>query len=233
MELRHHGAKNVDQYEQKLRSFGSNEQKIFELLSEARSALLFLRNGWGVAMRDRPDLMLTFEGQTIYAEVKHINEKETDRRDEIAMAAAGLSEFVRIGDVFADEGDHAYQQMCAIAIKKEPQYLDDEQNILIFVSYSESLDLMLRSSVNEFDDAVQIAGAGSPLRKLGGMMMFSNIYGPSTGFSNVVFCPTSFPLKPVSDKLVSALGWGQLAWNHPRSASKSGPRTDGHQELSV
>ncbi len=33
----------------------------------------------------------------------------------------------------------AGQQMCANALHKEPQYLDGEQNILIFVSHSESL----------------------------------------------------------------------------------------------
>jgi len=101
--------------------------------------------------------------------------------------------------------------MCANAIHKEPQYLDGEQNILIFVSYSESLDLLLPSAVNEFDDAVRKAGAASPLKKLGGMIMFSNVRGPSSGMSNVVFCPTSYPHKPISYKIASALRWGQLA----------------------
>lgn len=67
------------------------------------------------------------------------------------------------------------------------------------------------SAVNEFDDAVRKAGGRSPLRKLGGMMMFSNIYGPSTGFSNVAFYRTSFPLKPMSYKLASTLGRDPLA----------------------
>jgi len=101
--------------------------------------------------------------------------------------------------------------MCATAIRKEPQYLDGEQNILIFVSYSESLDLLLPSAVHEFDDAVRKAGAASPLRKLGGMTVFSNIYGPSTGMSNVVFCPTSYPSKPIGYKLAQAFGFGQIA----------------------
>ena len=210
-ELKSLGAKEVDQYERKLKSFATNEQKIFEFLSEARAALLFLRNGWQVTMRDKPDLMLEFDGETIYAEVKHMNEKETDRRDAAAMAAAGQFEFVQVGNIIDDEDEHGWQGMCRTAIKKEPQYLDGEQNILIFVSYSESLDLLLESARNEFDDEVQRAGTASPLRKLGGMMMFSNIQGPSTGFSNVVFCPTCFPLKPISYKLATAMGWGQLA----------------------
>jgi len=209
--LKAHGAKEVDQYERKLKSFGANDQKVFEMLSEARAALLFLQNGWQVTMRDRPDLMLECEGETLYAEVKHINEKETDRRDAEAMAAAEECEFVPVGNVIDDEQSHGWQQMCATAIHKEPQYLDGEQNILIFVSYSESLDLLLPSARNEFDDAVHNAGAASPLRKLGGMMMFSNIAGPRSGMSNVFFCPTSDPLKPISYKLLKALRYGQLA----------------------
>lgn len=206
--LRAHGAKEVDQYERKLKSFGGNDQKVFELLSEARAALLFLRHGWQVTMRDRPDLMLEYDGGTVYAEVKHMNEKETDRRDADALAAGGGLEFVQVGNVIDDEQSHGWQQMCEIAIRKEPQYMDGEQNILVFVSYSESLDLLLQTAVNEFDDTVWKAGAGSPLRKLGGMMLFSTTFGPSSGMSNIEFCPTSYPLKPISDQVATVLQYG-------------------------
>jgi hypothetical protein len=47
-ELRELGAKNVDPYERKLRSFDQNEQKVFEFIAEARAALVFLRNGISV-----------------------------------------------------------------------------------------------------------------------------------------------------------------------------------------
>jgi hypothetical protein len=201
-------AKDVDQYERKLRSLGSNEQKVFEMVSEARAALWFLRRGWTVTMRDRPDLKLEFDGQTVYAEVKHMNEKNTDRRDQEAIRAAREFEFVRVGNVIADEQSHAWQQMCDIAKRKESQYLDGEQNILIFVSYSESLDLMLQSAVNEFDDEVYKAGALSQLRKLGGMGMIRTSFGPSSGMSNVEFIPTRLPLKPISSKIVPALAYG-------------------------
>jgi hypothetical protein len=208
--LRDSGAKDVDQYERKLKSLGGNDQKVFEMLSEARAALHFLTKGWQATMRDRPDLLLECEGQTLYAEVKHMNEKKTDRRDTEVMAAAAEFEFVPIGNVIADEQSHGWQQMCAIAINKEPQYADGEQNLLIFVSYSESLDLLLPSAVNEFDDAVRAAGAASPLRKLGGMMMFSTTYGPRSNMSNIDFRPTSDPFKPISHSLTKALGYGQL-----------------------
>jgi hypothetical protein len=172
-ELRRHGASDVDQYEAKLRSFRDNEQKVFEFIAEARAALLFLKNGIKVAMQDRPDLRLSFNGETIYAEVKHYNEKETDRNDAKAMAATPF-EFIQVGNVVDDEGLHGWQQMCATAIKKAPQYAPGFPNILVFVNHSDALDLHLRSAVNEFDDAVRKAGASSPLRKLSGMMMLKN-----------------------------------------------------------
>jgi len=50
--------------------------------------------------------MLEREGETLYAEVKHMNEKETDRRDEEAMAAAGPFEFVQVGNIIDDEKSH-------------------------------------------------------------------------------------------------------------------------------
>ena len=194
----------------KLGSQRNNDQKVFQLLAEARAALLFLRKGWQVTMRDRPDLKLELEGQTIYADVKHQNEKETDRRDERAMAAKPL-QFMPVGNVIDDEGQHGWQGMCNTAIKKEPQYLEGEQNVLVFVSYSDSLDLLLQSAVNEFDDEVWRVGARSPLRKLGGMMMLTTSFGPRSGMSNVIFCPTSYPIKRISHSLATVLEHGQFA----------------------
>ena len=210
-ELRKLGAKDVDQYERKLRSFGQNEQKVFEFIAEARAALLFLRNGIGVTMQDRPDLRLELDTEIIYAEVKHQNEKETDRRDEARMAAAGPFEFVQVGNVFEDENQHGWQGMCATAIKKESQYVEGAQNILVFVNHSDSIDLHLLSTVNEFDDAVRKAGAASPLRKLGGMMMFAANYGPRNRWSNVEFIHTEYALQPISCRFAIMMREGQLA----------------------
>jgi hypothetical protein len=210
-ELKRLGAKDVDQYERKLRSFRSNERKIFEFIAEARAAKLFLTNGVGVTMQDRPDLRLDFNGEIIYAEVKHQHEKEIDRRDEARMAAAGPYEFVQIGNVFDDEQQHGWQGMCATAIKKESQYVEGFPNILVFVNHSNSIDLHLRSAVNEFNDAVQKGGAGSPLRKLGGMMMIG--INQSVGYNpnNVEFGYTSYALKTINPYFVELMNQGQIA----------------------
>ncbi len=210
-ELRKLGAKNLDPYERKLRSFDQNEQKVFEFIAEARAALLFLRNGISVTMRDKPDLRLELGNEIIYAEVKHQNEKETDRRDAAAMAVAGPYEFVQVGNVFDDEQQHGWQGMCATAVKKQPQYIEGAQNILVFVNHSNSIDRHLRSAVNEFDDAVRKAGAASPLRNLGGMMMFAASYGPGSGWSNVEFIRTAYALQPINHRFAMMMCEGQLA----------------------
>jgi hypothetical protein len=209
-ELRRYGAIDVDQYESKLRSFRDNEQKIFEFIAEARAALLFLRNGIKVGMQDRPDLWLNFNGQLIYAEVKHFNEKETDRNGAKAMAAAPL-EFVKVGNVIEDEGLHGWQQMCATAVKKEPQYAPGFPNILVFVNHSDSLDFHLRSAINEFDDAVQTTGASSPLRKLSGMVILKNYQTVGRNATNVEFCCTSYALHAIDPNFVHLMTQGQLA----------------------
>jgi hypothetical protein len=210
-ELRKLGARNVDPYERKLRSFDQDEQKVFEFIAEARAAIFFLRNGISVTMQDKPDLRLERDTEIIYAEVKHQNEKETDRRDEAALAAASPYEFVQVGNVFDDEQQYGWQGMCATAIKKQPQYVEGAENILVFVNHSNSIDLHLRSAVNEFDDAVRKAGAASPLRKLGGMMMFVESYGPTNGWSNVEFIRTTYALQPISSRFAMMMCEGQLA----------------------
>jgi hypothetical protein len=127
------------------------------------------------------------------------------------MDAAGPFEFVRVGNVFDDENQHGWQGMCATAIKKESQYIEGAQNILVFVNHSNSIDLHLLSAVNEFDDAVRKAGAASPLRKLGGMMLFASSYGPGNGWSNVEFIHTRYALQPISYGFANMMREGQLA----------------------
>ena len=208
--LRAHGAKDVDQYERKLRSFGSNEQKVFEMLSEARAALMFLNAGLQVTMRDKPDLYLELNGQPLYAEVKHFNWKGTDTRDEKTMRAFPF-EFVRVGNVVDNEGKHQYEQMCSIAMKKVPQYMPDFPNMLVFVNHSPSVDLMLQSAVNEFDDEDRKPGANPDLRNLSGMMMLATIASVGFGATNIDLLPTRFPYKRLSYSFWAALGQVQFA----------------------
>lgn len=209
-QLRAHGAKDVDQYERKLQSFRPNEQKVFEMLSEARAAFMFLKAGLKVTMRDKPDLYLELNGQPLYAEVKHFNWKATDTRDEEVMKAAPF-EFVRVGNVVDDEGKHQYEQMCSIAIKKVTQYIADFPNVLVFVNHSPSVDFMLQSAVNEFDDEVRKRGANLDLRKLSGMMMLATVASVGLDATNIDLLPTRHAYKPLSNAFAAAMGQVRFA----------------------
>jgi hypothetical protein len=57
----------------------------------------------------------------------------------------------------------------------------------LFVATESARFLLLGSAAAEFDTAVRIAGAVSPLRKLGGMMVLQANHGPSSGWRNVEF----------------------------------------------
>src|SRR5262245_54329392 len=128
-----------------------------------------------------------------------------------ALTRAAELEFVKVGNVEEAEGSHAWQQMCKIAVDKEPQYLEGEQNILIFVCYSDALGLLLETAVNEFNDIVYQAGDSSSLRKLGGMMKLQCGDYIIRAQSNVEFIPTQYPLRPITSAIASVLGWGQFA----------------------
>ena len=205
-QLQQAGANGVDEYAARLRSYGVDSPKVAEFISEGRVALMFLRNGWSVTLQDRPDLLLEFAGEKLYAEVKHFRMKAADRRDEAVMKATedgGL--FVRVGCVVGDEGRQAWEQMYDTAVKKAPQYIDGAANILIFDSHSNSLDLMLQSAVNEFDESIDRQGADPARRRLSGMMMLSPNLCISTGGTNVEFIPTRKPDVPLSLTLAHAL----------------------------
>ncbi len=77
----------------------------------------------------------------------------------------------------------------------------------MFVSYSPSLELMLESAVNEYDDLVRADGNGSSLRKLGGMMMLKTTLLPRYGMSNAEFCPTANPYHRISEIIETIVGF--------------------------
>ena len=122
------------------------------------------------------------------------------------MAAARDDDlFVAVGRVKDDEGSDAWEQMYSIAVKKVPQYLQGVPNILVFVTYSDSLDLMLQSAINEYDDEAARPGAEEERRKLSGMTIVNQNYGPSTGWANVEIIPTASPAVPLSQSLATVI----------------------------
>ncbi|MCJ7531742.1 MAG: hypothetical protein MUO64_12010 [Anaerolineales bacterium] len=210
-QLKAEGANGLEQYEKKLRSNTKNPAVLGDLLFEGRAALMFLRNGFRVAMRERPDLQIELDKEVVGVEVKHFHEKEQDRVDEKAMLEA-TELLVLIGDLTESEGAPAWTQIANVAIRKASQYMSDAPNILIVESSSESLELMLPSAVHEYD--VEVFKSNDPcLRRLNAMMLIntrsigfrSSARVGSSGPWNVEFYQTAHATAPLSAKLVSAL----------------------------
>jgi len=176
--LRTAPVEGVGLYEEKLRRNVGNEKVLHDLFLEARAALMFRQYDWRVRLRESPDLELRFEGELLYAEVKHFRRKKQDQRDDEAMTSA-TEELVPYGDLAKDASEGcqtAWQQLLDVMMRKERQCVADAPNILVVESSSESMELMGRSAVHAYDEACQ---SGRSLRRLNGIM-FVDITGWSS-----------------------------------------------------
>jgi hypothetical protein len=147
-QLRHAGAIGLDQYETRLRNNARHPDKLANLFCEGVAALMFLRNGWKVTLRESPDLQLGLQGDVIYAEVKRFCEKKQDRLNDRAMLDAPDDLLVPLDDPTQTEGRTAWEQIVDVAIKKASVYMEGAVNILVLESDSECLDLMVNSAVH-------------------------------------------------------------------------------------
>jgi hypothetical protein len=198
--LRRYGVFGVDQYQKKLRDNERNPGRLADLSCEGEAAMMFRKRGWEVTMRDSPDLQLVFGSEVVYAEVKHFVEKEEDRLNDQMMTSAP-GQFVRCEQPSATRGGLGWEQIVAVAIRKAEigQFLDGVANILVIVSDSETLHVMTKSAMNEYDEIAE-ASANRLLRRLSGIMLVSPL-GPS-----VTFCRSSTAAVPLSFSLEAMLG---------------------------
>ena len=202
-QLRAKGATGLEQYQQKLRANAHNPEVLADLLLEGRAALMFLRNGFDVSMRDSPDLRIELDREVVYAEVKHFREKEQDRVDEKAMREAP-DRLVRTGELLESEGAEAWQQIVDVAVNKAHQYASDAPNVLLVESSSPSLELMLGSAVHDYDKEV-LKSDDVRLRRLSGIMLVQTDWITSGEMRNVDFCPTRHGAAPLSARMTAAL----------------------------
>jgi hypothetical protein len=203
--LRAGGARNVEEYETRLRQNAGSLANLNNYLSEAAAALMLLDYGADVTMQDRPDLAAVLRGERFYAEVKHFNRKAQDDINDAAVRNAPEFEFVRMEDTTRTEGKSPYRQIADVAIKKADQYREGEINILIIDSDSETLHLMARSGAQEFSDDKQGLPLCSPLHRLNGIMLMTSLMGVRGGHWNVEFAVTRHPARRMSFRLLRAL----------------------------
>ena len=113
VELETLGVQGVPKYKQRL--MDNSESTNFEdFLLEGRAALMFRKAGFGVTLREAPDLALEFNGEQLYAEVKHFRLKEQDLIDNAKMSELG-DILVPYGDTVLMEGKPAWEQVYNVA----------------------------------------------------------------------------------------------------------------------
>jgi hypothetical protein len=196
-------ATGVDAYECNLRTNEKDPNVWLDLFFEGRAALMFLAHHWKIHLRDSPDLEMHYDGEVLYAEVKHFRYKVQDAADELAMQAAGLDELVPYGELIQSEGKHAWEQIRDVTIKKTAQCIPDVPNILVIESSSVSLELMAGSATHAIDAACE-AGFHE-LSRFSGIMLVEATGWTWSGEAEIEFCPTSHALAPLTKSLTRPL----------------------------
>jgi hypothetical protein len=129
-QLRDAGAAGLDQYEKRLRNNEPHPERVKDLFYEGLAALMFLRHGFLVTLRERPDLLIELDGDAVYAEVKRFCWKILDGLNQVAMFGATAGVLVRLEGPTETEGKSAWEQIADVAVRKAPQYVDGTANIV-------------------------------------------------------------------------------------------------------
>lgn len=108
-----------------------------------------------------------FDGELLYAEVKHFRWKVLDTLDEAAMRTADPRGLVRYGDLAKTEGREAWKQILDVATKKAAQCIEGAPNILVIENSSICLELMASSGAHAIDEACESGVV--ELRRLNGI----------------------------------------------------------------
>jgi hypothetical protein len=202
------GVQGVPEYEQRLID-NSENTNFKDFLLEGRAALMFRKAGFGVTLREAPDLALEFNRKQLYAEVKHFRLKKQDLVDSAKMSESG-DILVPYGDTVPMEGKPAWEQVFNVAKSKVSQYKANVPNILVIESNSDCIDdLIIPYAVDMVNEEVY-SGKCSRLGRLNGILMVSEWFNISHK-RRVFFYSTGkpdIPLTPEVENLLSSISLG-------------------------
>ena len=186
-ELERRGVQGIPEYKQKLMD-NSASTNFKDFLLEGKAALMFREVGFRVILGEAPDLALEFNGEQLYAEVKHFRLKEQDLIDDDKMSGPG-DELVPYGDTVPLEGKPAWEQVYNVAKSKIRQYKQNAPNILVIESSSDCIDdVIIPTAVDMVNEAV-CSGKCSGLGRLNGILLVLDWYNISQK-RNAFFYPT-------------------------------------------
>lgn len=194
----------IPEYRKKLQANSNNNENFEDVHLEGKAALMFSKAGCEVTMRDSPDLVLRFNNEQFYAEVKHFREKEQDRIDAAKMSEPG-DYLVSYGDTFPLEGKHAWEQVYNVAKDKITQYKEHAPYILVIESSSTSIeDPEIDMATGKINEDVS-SGKCEGFAKLNGILLTSNWHNISQQWRNVYFLATSSPAVSLSREFSALL----------------------------
>lgn len=196
------GVQGVPEYKQKLMD-NSASANFKDFLLEGRAARMFRQAGFGVTLREVPDLALEFNSEQLYAEVKHFRLKKQDLIDNAKMSEPG-DIMVPYGDTVPLEGKPAWEQVYNVAKSKISQYKENAPNILVIESSSDCIDdVIIPTAVDMVSEAV-CSGKCSGLGKLNGILLVSDWFNISHK-RMVFFYPTGKPDVSLTSGILSLL----------------------------
>jgi len=189
------GVHGVPEYIKVLQA-NSNSENFGDFYLEGKAALMFKAAGCEVSLRESPDLFLKFNNERFYAEVKHVREKEQDRKDAAKMSEPG-DELVLYGDTVPP----AWEQVYNVAKKKVTQYKEDAPNILVIESSSTSIeDAEIPSAIDMINKDIR-SGKCPEFVKLNGILLITVGWYNISQSRGVFYYPTSNPAISLSNEL--------------------------------
>jgi len=203
--LRESSVGGVDDYVRKLRASVANADNFEDLFFEGQAALVLAGNGFGVEMRDSPDLAVQYQGHQFFAEVKHFREKEQDKLDDRRLdeEAGPTGRSVACGNI-AEGGVAPWQQVRDVLLRKTRQYDEDTPFVIMIMSSSRNCveEAQVQTAKNRIDDAV--CNGDSELSRLSGVVF----WGPEFNIGRwrqTFFYRTCAPRFPLPDIVADAL----------------------------
>jgi hypothetical protein len=210
VELEKDGIAGLPEYEQRLRKNARNTKVLTDLLFEADVALMFARHGFKVTIREKPDLIIEWDGELVYVEVTHFLEKKQDRIDEQAMRNS--EDLVPVSILTPKEGAEAWEQVTKKATDKIAKYQEDGPYILVIATTSNSVGgSILPTVVDLYNKQACIAPC---LHRLKAFILIDQWVELSID-RNVYFCQTAYATT-LNSKLVDALTSIQR-WSTPEN----------------
>ena len=167
----------ITEYIKKLHE-NSNSENCADIYLEGIAAIMFSQAGFGVTLREAPDLALKFNNEQFYAEVKHFRKKKQDKIDNAKMSKPG-DLLVPYGNTFPLEGKYACDEAYDVAKKKIKQYKEHAPYILVIESSSACIeDTEIPSAIDMINEDVR-SGKCSGLGRLNGILLVSDWYNIS------------------------------------------------------